>query len=135
MLNNLTAVDFSSVDFDNKPSFMHFNNVIPFVSSVLASSEEFNRTDAIIVSTVEGIIQRSGHLMNEYSRENEQYQPDWAKKVQSMDVQLFSVYCRHELRKHMDVTLQWCLRSTSLHHMHQRLTVTCALRYQLVEQL
>ena len=80
MLNSLTAYDFHSVDLKQKPSFLHFNNLIPYVTTALATADEYSRSDKVILSIVEGIIQRSGHLMNEYSQENSQYQPDWAPK-------------------------------------------------------
>ena len=56
MLNLLTAQDFSSTDTRNKPSFLHFDNVIPFVVSVLETGEAWNRTDEVVISTVENII-------------------------------------------------------------------------------
>ena len=78
MLNQLTARDFISMDTRDKLSFLHFDNIIPFVSSVLETAESWNKSDEVIVTTVEGIIQRSGHLMKEYSNLNDQYRPMWA---------------------------------------------------------
>ena len=79
MLNTLSAADFHSFDSRGKPSFLHFDNVVPFISSVLTTAEPWNRSEEQIVNTVEGIIQRSGFLMKEYRNLNGQFKPQWEK--------------------------------------------------------
>jgi hypothetical protein len=79
MLNTMDAMDFNSFDEHHKPSFIHLDNLIPFVTSVLINAEQFNRTDSVIITTVEGIIHRSGNLMKEYATVNDNaYRPEWA---------------------------------------------------------
>ena len=48
--------------------------------SVLIHDDALSRTDEIIVDTVEGIINRSGNLMAEYSTLNDNYRPEWDKR-------------------------------------------------------